>query len=248
MDRNNLKDRETLKKYFKKGAVPTEQQFAGLIDSVSNLVDDGQIMRTATGWGFYPKQDGRLDIALYKEEPADETASPLWTIAVTPDKKLVISNENGEAVIEAEQDKSLTLRGRLTVTDEITASGFRTTEGGGDHDGYLTIPADKQWHNLLPEETKEKYGSRVYQIYASFLEQGTGLSRLTRATAIRQNILEQKIESPQKHWWGWSGGLCLRWQEINGKPCLQMRCKKRLPSGVVHCRIIEVYKGQVQKL
>lgn len=246
MNRNNLKSREALKNYFKKGAVPTEEQFAELIDSVSNRVDDGQLIRTDTGWSFFPKQDGILDIALYRDEPADETAKPQWTIAVTPDKNLVISNENGEAVLEVGQDKSVVLHGRLTVADEITALAYRTTGSGGGND-YLTIPADKQWHNLLPEETKEKYGSRVYRIYASFQEQGTGLSQLTRATALRQNFLEQKIESPQKHWWGWSGGLRLRWKDVNGKPCLQMRSKKRLPSGVVHCRIIEVYKGQVQK-
>ena len=39
MDRNtNRKNRETLKGYFKKGGVPTEEQFAGLIDSVPNIV------------------------------------------------------------------------------------------------------------------------------------------------------------------------------------------------------------------
>ena len=49
MDRNNRKDRNTLKEYFRKGAVPTEEQFAGLIDSVPNLIEDGQVVRTATG-------------------------------------------------------------------------------------------------------------------------------------------------------------------------------------------------------
>ena len=32
-----LKDRKTLKGYFKKGSIPTEEQFAALIDSVPNI-------------------------------------------------------------------------------------------------------------------------------------------------------------------------------------------------------------------
>lgn len=36
----NKKNREELKSYFRKGAVPTEEHFALLIDSVPNIIDD----------------------------------------------------------------------------------------------------------------------------------------------------------------------------------------------------------------
>ena len=49
---NNRRNRSVLKSYFQKGDVPTEQQFAELIDSVSNIVEDGQVMRTPSGWAF----------------------------------------------------------------------------------------------------------------------------------------------------------------------------------------------------
>lgn len=39
---SRYKDRETLKSYFRKGNVPTEEQFAALIDSVHNIREDGQ--------------------------------------------------------------------------------------------------------------------------------------------------------------------------------------------------------------
>lgn len=245
MDRNNRKNREELKKYFKKGAVPTEEQFAGLIDSVANLVEDGQIMKTATGWAFCPGQGGKLNIGLYTEEPADETAKPAWTISVTPDKKLVVTNEKGETAMEVAQDKSILLHGPLTVGGEVTARAYLVTGGGGMTPGGEDhfIPADKHWHDLPIEALSEGIGSRVYHIYASFHERGTGLCQLTRATALWLNFMEQRIESPQKHWWGWSGGIRLRWQETNGKPCLQLRSKQRLLSGKVHCRIVEMYRG-----
>lgn len=245
MNPNNCKNRNTLKGYFKKGYVPTEDQFAELIDSTLNLVEDEQLTRTATGWSFFPKQGNNLDLGLYTEKPASVTELPVWSISVTPEKKLLIKNAQGETVVEALQDKSFFLQGNLTVDATLTAASFVKKGGGGDDPGedYLTIPADKQWHDLPIVDSGQGFGSHVYQIYASSREQGTGLCQLTRATAIWMNRMDQWIESPQKHWWGWSGGIRFRWLERRGKPCLQIRSKKRLPSGEVHCRIVEMYKG-----
>lgn len=245
MNPNNRKNRNTLKGYFKKGDIPTEEQFAELIDSTLNLVEDEQVIRTDTGWAFYPKQDGNLDIGFYTEKSATGTKLPVWSLSVTPEKKLVIKNGQTEVAMEAAQDKSFLLHGNLMVEETVTASAYKTKGGGGVTPGedYLTVPADKKWHDLPLDVSREGFGCRVYRIYASFREPGTELCRLTRVTAIWLNFMEQRIESPEKHWWGWSGSIRFRWQERNGKPCLQMRSKKRLPSGEVHCRIVEMYKG-----
>lgn len=215
MNPNNRKNRDTLKGYFKKGKTPTEEQFAELIDSTLNLVEDEQVIRIDSGWSF----------------------------AVTPEKTLVIKNEQAEIVMEVSQDKTFLLHGNLTVDETVTASTYKTKGGITPGEDYLTVPADKKWHDLPLDVSREGFGCRVYRIYASFREQGTELCRLTRVTAIWLNFMEQRIESPEKHWWGWSGSIRFRWQERNGKPCLQMRSKKRLPSGEVHCRIVEMYKG-----
>lgn len=246
MENNNRKDRNALKTYFRKGQTPTEEQFAALIDSVTNLVEDGQLIRTTRGWAFCPGQDGQLDIALYTDESVTETETPTWTVTVTPDKKLHLRNAGGETVWEVSQDKSVTLHGKLTVEGEITAPAYCTAGGGGEPipgEDYITIPADKQWHDLPIDVSREGFGCQVYRIYASFQERGMGLCGLTRVTAIWLNRMEQRIESPQKHWWGWSGGVRFRWEEHSSKPCLQMRSKKKLPSGEVHCRIVKMYKG-----
>ncbi|WP_294611889.1 hypothetical protein [uncultured Bacteroides sp.] len=232
MERNNRKDRNTLKEYFRKGKTPTEEQFAQLIDSMSNLVEDRQIVRTDTGWAFYPSQAGSMNIGLYMEE----NKPPVWTFSITSEKHLLIKNEKGETVFDAAQDKLIVLPGSLTVE----GSGEKPVPGGED---YLSVPADKQWHDLPLDVSSEGFGCRVYLIYASFREQGTGLCKLTRVTAIWLNRMEQRIESPQKHWWGWAGGIRFRWLDTKSKPCLQMCSKKYLPSGEVHCRIVKIYKG-----
>lgn len=240
----NRKDRKTLKEYFKKGKTPTEGQFAELIDSVPNLLEDGQIVRTATGWAFYPRKSGKLDIGLYTVAPEEEAAKPVWSVAVTSEKKLIISNENGEAVIEAAQDKSVLLHGNLTVENDVTARAFRSEGGGGETPGKeVTLPADKQWYNLPLDAFDENGSCRVYSVYASYYEPVMGFRQLTRITALRLDSMEQRIESPQKHWWGWSGGICFHWLTYNGKSSLQMRTKKRLPGVEVHCQVVEIYRG-----
>lgn len=234
MTPNNLKNRSILKEYFKKGNVPTEAQFADLIDAVSNIAEDGQVLRTSTGWAFFPEQGDSLKIDLYTDSLATGSELPVWSVAVTSDKKLLIKNEKNDTVVEITQDKVVTVHGSLKI------------EGSEEPplpEDYVSILADKKWHNLPLEISREGFGCRVYRIYASFRERGTGLCRLTRLTALWINFMEQRIESPQKRWWGWSGDVCFRWYEVKGIPCLQMRSKKRLPGGEVHCRIVEMYKG-----
>lgn len=225
MNRNIItQNRETLKGYFKKGRVPTEEQFAELIDSMANLAEDGQVERTATGWAFHPTMNGRLDISLFTESPKDSGTKPSWTISVTEDKRFVISNEDEEAVIEIAQDKTVTVHGG----DEPKPAS---------DDGYFTVPADRKWHDVPVDFPQGDSSCRVFALYAS-CNDNVGLCRLTRATVVWMNNMEQWIESPQKHWWGWSGSVWLRW---DGNSRLQIRTKKRF-GGEVECRMLESYK------
>ncbi|MEG1564365.1 MAG: hypothetical protein RR365_11680 [Bacteroides sp.] len=227
MDKNsNRQNRKTLKSYFKKGDVPTEAQFAELIDSVPNIMDDGQAARTAEGWAFHPAQSGRLDLDLYNEEFKGNGEKPAWVISVTEDKRLVIGNEKKEAVIEVLQDKTVKIHSGdepKPITD----------------DGYFTLPADKGWHDVPINFPQENPCCCVFNIYASCID-NIGIYQLTRATVVWMDKMEQWVESPQKHWWGWFGCIRIRW---NGGSKLQIRTKRRL-GGEVQCRIIEVYKAQ----
>ena len=141
-------------------------------------MEDEQVIRTDTGWAFYPKQDGNLDIGFYTEKSATGTKLPVWSLSVTPEKKLVIKNGQTEVVMEAAQDKSFLLHGNLMVEETVTASAYKTKGGGGVTPGedYLTVPADKKWHDLPLDVSREGFGCRVYRIYASFREPGTGFA------------------------------------------------------------------------
>lgn len=227
MDR---KDRHTLKSYFQKGDVPTEEQFAELIDSVPNIVDDGEAVRTEDGWALYPRKGGKMGVSLH--EAAGEPAA--WKLTLTSDKGLAIKNEAGEALLELKQDKNIVLHASVQQ------------EGGGDEpepdpQDYLVIEADKKWATLK-EITDIKEYSRVYTVMALYRDREFGICKLTRAIAICLNNVEQWVESPRKHWWGWSGYIRLRWQADRDKTYLQIRSTSNSYSGKIYCRVTENFK------
>ena len=229
------KDRKTLKSYFEKGDVPTEAQFADLIDSVTNFAEDG-MEREDGGWAFYPTSDNPLRFAL-RETP---TGNAVWTLELTSEKSLTITNEQGATVMELDQDKSVTFYGAVKQDGDKPEPSPQPEPSG---EGYITLPADKQWHDLPVDLTREGFGCRVFNIYAAFRDPDLGLNKLTLATAIWQDFATNKIASPQKHWWGWSGGVKIRWQASDKKLHLQMRSKRASEKGKIHCRIEEVFKG-----
>lgn len=227
MDR---KDRHTLKSYFQKGDVLTEEQFAELIDSVPNIVDDGEAVRTEDGWALYPRKGGKMGVSLH--EAAGEPAA--WKLTLTSDKGLAIKNEAGEALLELKQDKNIVLHASVQQ------------EGGGDEpepdpQDYLVIEADKKWATLK-EITDIKESSRVYTVMALYRDREFGICKLTRAIAICLNNVEQWVESPRKHWWGWSGYIRLRWQADRDKTYLQIRSTSNSYSGKIYCRVTENFK------
>lgn len=227
------RDRKTLKSYFEKGDVPTEEQFADLIDSVPNFAEDG-IKREDGGWSFYPTSDKPLKFSL-RESPTGDAA---WTLELTSEKVLIIANEQGETVMELAQDKTVTFHGTVRQDGDTPSSA---PEPSGE--GYVTLPADRQWHGLPVDLSREGFGCRVFNIYAAFRNPDLGLNRLTLATAVWQDFAMNRIKSPQKHWWGWSGGVKIRWQVSDKKLHLQVCSRRASEKGKIHCRIEEAFKG-----
>ena len=227
------KDRKTLKGYFKKGSIPTEEQFASLIDSVPNIAEDGQAVRTSDGWSFYPEAGKPLQIRLHEGEGKPAA----WTLCLTPEKGLAIRNGHDETVAELGQDKSVALPGK----EQEEESGSKPEPAAPSpepitaEDGYVTLAANKEWHDLV---TVTERGFRMYDIYLLLHDPDTGASKETRATAVCLNSVDCRIRSPRKHWWGWSGGIRLRWQTEDGILRLQVRSKRYRSSGKIFCKII----------
>lgn len=171
----NKKNREELKSYFRKGAVPTEEHFAALIDSVPNFMDDE----------FFKEP----------EEVVEEPETP------------VVPEENNEPEL-------------------------------------LTILADGEWHSLPVESAARQShtGCRIYRIYASYYDKRNYEYAMCEAKASHRSGKDRTIDSPQRHWWGWSGEIKIRWYHKDGRLYLQMRSKgnKRGVDSIKY-RITEVW-------
>lgn len=217
----DIKDRQILKGYFRKGNIPTEEQFAALIDSVPNLAEDGLAVRDADGWSFYPEAGKPLRIRLH----GSEGGPAAWTFRLTPEQGLAVENAKGETITELKQEK--------TPREEGGAEPEHVPETPTDGE-YLTLPADKEWHDLV---TVAGRGFRMYRVFLLLHDPDTGTSRVTHAVAFCLNAVDCRVASKRKHWWGWSGGIRLRWQERDGRLCLQARSKRRRASGKLFCKI-----------
>ncbi len=94
-----------------------------------------------------------------------------------------------------------------------------------------TVPADGEWHSLLlPVESS---GCHAYKIFVSFYDAESDSYSMCIAMASHCNGRDCDITSADKHWWGWSGKMRLRWKTLNGKIHLQIRTKKN-KIGVEH--------------
>lgn len=227
----NIKDRKTLKSYFRKGCIPTEEQFAELIDSVHNIMEDGRIIRTAEGWAFYP--DGNKPLQLCLHNSADGNA--VWTVHITPEKSLAVKNADGDTVVEMMQDKSVVLPGMKPQEEggpDIDPEPKPDPQTDGAY--YITVDTDRKWHDIA---IAEKKGLNMFNAFMLLYDQNAGTCKTTFVMSYCMNTVECYIKSPQKHWWGWSGGLNLKWNVKDGKPCLQVRSKQYRKSGKIFCKI-----------
>lgn len=222
------KDRNTLKSYFKKGCVPSENQFAELIDSVPNIVDDGIIRHTDDGWAFFPAKGKRLQLALHYME----CSSAAWTLSLTSEKGLEIRNEAGEIVFSLEQKSQII---------SLEAKEEKPTEKK-DYDNFenektytnIVLPADKHWHDIL-EISADNKSFNTYQVFACLSGLQNESYKVTSVVASNLGCSNYNLDSPQKGWFWWRGRIMFRWEKHDGKLFLQIRSKKEYEYQWIHC-------------
>lgn len=235
-----MKDRNTLKDYFKSGNAPTEEQFAELIDSIPNIREDGVVRTVRDGIVFYPQEGHDIWAAFYENAPAGEDgvegagsgcAQPCWTLATGHDKEFILKDEAGKPV--------------LVIAQGSTISPAVEPDAG---DACRMMPADGYWHDL-PVEAKvgrESRGCRVYRILAVY-QRGKTCCRMAEVEASHCGGGQLRLSSPQKRWGIWRGPICLRWKRKNGGLFLQMR-GRRVYEGTIRYRMTEVWKSKVPGL
>jgi hypothetical protein len=125
----NTKTRTELKQFFVKNAIPTQGNFADLIDAQLNQAEDGVFKQPDQPLGVVAVVgEQRRALQLYSAYPA---ANPDWLISLNPKRIGAVGNLPGFGVADGTGTTRLLLdtAGNLTVTGSVTA-GTDVNYGG----------------------------------------------------------------------------------------------------------------------
>lgn len=119
---NSPIDRSTLKSYFVKNAVPTQQQFSEMIDSVINLADDGLIKHSDTSLSVQAANGTEQSVLeLYRDFL---TRKPVWRYLLNPLRSANDSNSSHPG-LALRDDKA---RLRLYLQEDKALAGMGTID------------------------------------------------------------------------------------------------------------------------
>ncbi|HUB90420.1 MAG TPA: hypothetical protein VMA74_11910 [Dyella sp.] len=185
-----IRNRESLRSYFSDGALPTQEHFADLIDSMLNMSDEGFRKSVERGFEVSAAAGYEALLSFFRDEDPD---SPLWSI--------LFGGAQGQLLIrghhDGEQDSQADTATPLWCLDPAGRIGIRTTrpEATLDIDGVLRskgrrgsyarstatpLLANGEWQDL----TDDLEGCQAFEVTAGAGHQGKGRFALMHAVAL----------------------------------------------------------------
>lgn len=238
------KNRDILKNFFRKGNLPGEGQFAHLIDSMVNRIDDGISSTPEDGLRIIPQGDqGRL-ISFFAKDDAN---IPMWSIRLdNANNILSIKNRAGKSVFSANGDGFIGLgtdspQTRLDVSGVVSMTGRRGIYTGeqAEHNGPVVVPADGKWHKILTHLD----GCRGFEVVAGSGVRKTGRYALMHAIALNCfNGRRSKIKKVHATYrWFWQR-IALKWTGNMHDYDLEVKTWMNYGDGaVIKCNITEIW-------
>jgi hypothetical protein len=234
------RNRDTLKNFFKKGALPSEDQFGDLIDSTVNMVDEG----------FSKTPQNGLEIASLGEHDTlvsffqgSDSERPTWTMAHGHDGDNLLFS-NGEDKV-ASPLLALTPEGRVGVNTgapewDLDVKGVIRAEGriGANPTTETAIPANGKWHDI----TGPLAGCHAFEVMAGVGKKKSGKYALMHAIAVNTfnpggfffNLfnLKKRIRYSQSYYYSLGDKLKLRWHQEGPHYYLQIRTNTDYGEGI----------------
>ena len=141
-----IKNRETLKNYFKKGGFATEKQFIDLIESSMNVIDDGITIKPKTGLKINPLGESSKLISFFKKNSQKKAEFSLDIDNVS--EGLSFQGEKDVSLIKIKKDGNIGINCvepdfQLEVDGTI---GMKSRVGVFNKG---SVPADGKWHSIL---------------------------------------------------------------------------------------------------
>ncbi len=224
-------NRKTLKEYFGKGKKPDSTQFADLIDSMLNIVDDGFSKSPEKGLLLSPLDDDGAVMEIRRDILGDH---PSWVVALGAEEELRIYRGAAEQpVLTLHKDGRMEVGTEdrpvhLNVNGSIRAHAFT----GGLQQG--TVPANGLWYSI----SQPGYECCSYQVTAACGWKNKGKYAVAHVIAMHCFGRRRRIRCGDS-WFGTRfNRLQFRWLRQDGTCCLQVRTRSNYGADVfIHYRI-----------
>ncbi|ROT47679.1 adhesin [Candidatus Cardinium hertigii] len=214
-----INSREGLKKNFEKGAIPTQNDFEDLIDSMFHKQDDGLISQD-DGLSLSPKGSSSKFITFFNNL---NDFKPTWSIEPYPKNVpafgINICDKQGESKLFIQNNGYIGVgtthpSEKLTVNGNIRMHGRQGTYTSGQ------VAGDGHWHNITPELN----ACHAFEVIAKIGKQGHGLYAMTHAIALstfgRSN---NTIHKTKAYYGSFRNKIDLRWVGDTFNYTLQIR-------------------------
>ncbi len=212
------RNRITLKKFFVRGKMPTEEHFADLIDSTLNIVDEGFDKLSDKGLSLAPlDEDGH--IASISRKIEDKEAK--WSVTLEKsNENLAFSQFEEKKVFVLSQDEKVGIgtdapEHQLHTTKTAGLYGRAGTYASGE------VLADSKWHNI----TETLTGCYAFEVIAGCGKIQHGKYALLVATAIQCFGAHPRIRRTQSWYGSWFNKIRIRWRKESEGMVLQIRTR-----------------------
>jgi hypothetical protein len=232
---NKVLGREDLKKHFRNGQVPTEYDFAFLIDSMINKQDDG--FRKENDNGFVISTTGNskklitflknvndLDPFFAIEKDEQGTSSMRFNPVIddadeTADEKSFFFGVEGKLGVGKRSEENL----KLDVNGFAGSKGRIGTYASGD------VPADGKWHTIL----EGLDNCSAFEVIARTGKKGTGKFAIMHAFALSAfGNSRSRIRKTSAHYGFFWNKLNLRFRGSTHNYSLQLRTNTNYGSNI----------------
>ncbi|HEX7817335.1 hypothetical protein [Dyella sp.] len=184
-----IRNRESLRNYFSDGALPSQEHFADLIDSMLNMSDEGFRKSVERGFEISAASGYEALLSFFRDQDPD---LPLWNVGFGGARGQLLIRANQDQ--QEEQDKTasplwcMDPAGRIGVRRsepeaELDVDGVVRSTGRRGADARANpkpLKANGEWQDL----TDDLVGCQAFEIVAGVGHRGHGRFSLLQAVAL----------------------------------------------------------------
>ncbi|MCG8341106.1 MAG: adhesin [Cytophagales bacterium] len=214
--------RGELKKAFEKGAIPSQEDFENLIDSMLHKQDDGLISQEE-GLKLSPKGSSKRLLSFFNNLT---DFKPKWSIGQYPQNSpefgLNIVDEQGLSRLFIKSDGKVGIgtlepKAALEVKGNINMQGRRGTYSFGE------VPGDGEWHNITPKLSSY----HAFEVIAKIGKPGKGMYAMVHAFALSTfGNSKSKIKKTDAYYSSFRNKIALRWKGSTFDYYLQIKTRR----------------------